>query len=57
MSEQPLPEAVSVLEKFAHDQHAIPVTDIDQLRLDVWSSDEELEEFLVDWRTSRDASR
>lgn len=57
MSEQPVYEAASVLEELARAQHATPVTDIDQLRLDVWSSDEELEEFLVDWRTSRDASR
>ena len=40
----------------ARDQHARPVTDLEELRLDVWSSDEELEEFLADWRASRDAS-
>jgi hypothetical protein len=56
VSEQPVSEAVSVLEELARDQHARPVTDIEELRLDVWSSDEELEEFLADWRASRDAS-
>jgi hypothetical protein len=40
----------------ARDQHARPATDLEELRLDVWSSDEELEEFLADWRASRDAS-
>jgi len=46
----------SVLEELARDQHARPVTDLEELRLDVWSSDAELEEFLADWRASRDAS-
>ena len=40
----------------ARDQHARPVIDLEELRLDVWSSDQELEEFLADWRASRDAS-
>jgi hypothetical protein len=29
---------------------------MDELRVDVWPSAEELEEFLVDWRAGRDAS-
>lgn len=57
VSEQPVDVPVSVLETLARDQHADPVADIGELRLDVWSSDQELEEFLVDWRTSRGASR
>ncbi len=56
MSEQPATEAVPALEQLARDQHARPVTDIAELRADVWSSDEELEQFLADWRASRDTS-
>jgi hypothetical protein len=56
VSEQPVSDAVSVLEELARDQRARPVSDIEELRLRVWSSDEELEEFLADWRASRDAS-
>ena len=56
MSEQPATEVVPALEQLARDQHARPVTDIAELRADVWSSDEELEQFLADWRASRDAS-
>ncbi len=56
MSEQPATEAPSALEQLARDQHARPVTDIAELRADVWPSDEELEQFLADWRTSRDTS-
>ncbi len=56
VSEQPVSEAVPVLEGLARDQHARPVRDIAELRADVWGSDEELDEFLADWRASRDAS-
>lgn len=56
VSEQPVTDAASILEELARDQHATPVTDIEELRADVWSSDEELQEFLADWRASRDAS-
>ncbi len=56
VSEQPVSEAVPVLEELARDQHARPVRDIAELRADVWDSDEELAEFLADWRTSRNTS-
>ncbi len=56
MSEQPATEAAAALEHLARDQHARPVTDIAELRADVWSSDEEFEHFLADWRASRDTS-
>lgn len=55
MSEQSVPQTGSVLENLARDQHARPVANIEELRANVWSSDEELEEFLEDWRASRDA--
>jgi len=38
------------------DRHACPVGDIEELRADIWSSDEELDDFLTDWRIRRDAS-
>lgn len=56
VSEHPGSEAVSFLEELARDQHARPVYDIAELRVDVCSSDEELDEFLADWRARRDAS-
>ena len=56
MSEQPGGETMSILEELARAQHARPICDIAELRADVWSSDEELDEFLADWRASRDAS-
>jgi hypothetical protein len=56
VSEQSAGEGVSILEELAREQHARPVRDIEELRADLWSSDEEFDEFLVDWRASRDAS-
>lgn len=56
VSKQPVTETMSVLEELARDQHATTVRDIVELRADVWGSDEELDEFLADWRASRDAS-
>jgi hypothetical protein len=56
VSEQPVSEAVPVLEELARDQHAQPVRDIEELRADVWASGQELDEFLADWRSSREAS-
>jgi hypothetical protein len=56
VSEQPVSEAATILEELARDQHARPVRDIEELRADVWSSDEELDEFLADWRATRDSS-
>jgi hypothetical protein len=56
VSKQPAAEPMSDLEELARDQHATPVRDIAELRADVWDSDEELDEFLTDWRASRDAS-
>lgn len=47
---------MSALETLARDQHAQPVRAIAELRADLWESDEELDEFLADWRASRDAS-
>ena len=56
VSEQAATEAVPALEHLARDQHVRPVTEIGELRSDVWSSGEELEQFLADWRASRDTS-
>lgn len=56
VSQQPASQVVSILEELARDQHAQPVRDIAELRADVWDSDKELDEFLADWRASRDAS-
>ncbi len=56
VSEQPVSEAVPVLEELACAQYARPVDDIAELRADVWDSDEELDEFLADWRATRNAS-
>lgn len=56
VSEQPVSEALPVLEELARDQHARPVHSIDELRADVWASEDELDEFLADWRASRDSS-
>lgn len=55
MSEQPV-DAASILEELAREQHARAVGDMGELRVDVWPSGEELEEFLADWRASRNAS-
>lgn len=54
VSEQP--HATPVLEELARDQNARPVANIEELRANLWSSDEELDEFLADWRASRDSS-
>lgn len=54
VSEQP--QATPILEELARDQNARPVANIEELRADLWSSDLELEEFLADWRASRDSS-
>ena len=56
VSKQPATETPSALDELARDQHATPVRDIAELRADVWDSDKELDEFLADWRASRDAS-
>jgi hypothetical protein len=56
VSEQPVSEAITALEELARDQHARPVQDIEELRADVWDSEEDLDEFLADWRARRDAS-
>lgn len=56
MSQQPATGTTSLLEQLARDQRATPVRDIDELRVDVWDSDDELDEFLADWRASRDTS-
>ena len=46
---------MSVLERRAREQHATPVSDIVELRADVWDSDDGLDEFLADRQTGRDA--
>jgi hypothetical protein len=48
--------ATSALDELARHQHATPVSAIENLRADVWDSDEELDEFLVDWRAARSSS-
>jgi hypothetical protein len=44
------------LEDLAEQQQAQVVDDLEELRADIWASDEELDAFLADLRTSRDAS-
>lgn len=56
VSEQPVSEEVPVLEELARDQRARPVHSIEELRADVWASEEELDDFLADWRAGRDAA-
>lgn len=56
VSKQRVTETMSDLEELARGQHATPVREITELRAEVWDSDEELDEFLADWRASRDAS-
>lgn len=54
LSEQP--QVTPVLDELARDQNAPAVANIEELRANVWPSDEELDEFLADWRASRDSS-
>jgi len=44
------------IDELARLQQATPVDDPKELEADIWESDEELEAFLVDLRSSRDAS-
>lgn len=44
------------LEDLAKQQDAQVVEDLEDLKADVWASDEELDQFLADLRASRDAS-
>jgi hypothetical protein len=44
------------LDELAQRCHATPVTDANELAADIWESDEELDAFLADLRSSRDAS-
>lgn len=44
------------IEELARAQHASQVADAEELVADIWGSDEELDEFLADLRSSRDAS-
>jgi hypothetical protein len=51
-----LPGARSVsVEELARQQGVQPVESLDDMRADVWDSDEELDEFLADVRASRQA--
>lgn len=43
------------LAALAASQHVAPTTSVDDLALDVWESDEELDAFLDDVRSSRHA--
>lgn len=43
-------------EDLAEQQRAQVVDDLEDLKADVWASDEELDAFLADLRASRDAS-
>lgn len=61
MSEQHLPEDQEpsgslTLEQLARSEHASPIVDAEELAADIWESDEELDAFLADLRSSRDAS-
>jgi hypothetical protein len=44
------------IDQLARLQHAEPVRDAQELIADIWESDEELETFLADLRSSRDTS-
>lgn len=44
------------MEELARAQHAEQVTDVEELAADIWGSDEELDEFLADLRSFRNAS-
>lgn len=44
------------LDELAEQQRAQVVEDLDDLKADVWASDEELDAFLADLRASRNAS-
>jgi hypothetical protein len=51
-----LPDARTVsVEELARQQGVKPVESLDDMRADVWDSDEELDEFLADVRASRQA--
>ena len=61
MSEQPhdaarLPGGSLNIEELARAQHAEQIADVEELAADIWESDQELEEFLIDLRASRNAS-
>lgn len=61
MSSQPhdgeasAPVAVTI-EDLASRQHATEIHNLGELEADLWESDAELDEFLVDLRSSRNAS-
>jgi hypothetical protein len=50
------PAAALTIEELARVQHATEVRDAKELAADIWESDEELDAFLADLRSSRDAS-
>lgn len=61
MSEHPqyahgAPALSLTMEELARAQHAEQVTDVEELAADIWGSDEELDEFLADLRSFRNAS-
>ncbi len=51
----PGPQHVSA-EELARQQGVRPITSVDDLRADLFDSDDELDEFLADVRTSRQAN-
>lgn len=56
MPERREPLGSASIEQLARSQHASPVVDAEELAADIWDSDAELDAFLADLRSSRDAS-
>lgn len=55
IDQHPEPGRRPSLDELARAQGLRPVESVDELALDVWESDEELDAFLADVRSSRDA--
>jgi uncharacterized protein (DUF2384 family) len=55
IEQHPEPGRRASLDELARAQGVKPVESLDELALDVWESDEELDDFLADVRSSRDA--
>ena len=56
MPERREPSGSKSIEELARSQHASPIVDAEELAADIWESDEELDAFLADLRSSRDTS-
>jgi hypothetical protein len=50
------PSGSPSIEQLARSHHASPIVDAEELVADIWDSDEEIDAFLADLRSSRDAS-